>query len=109
MRGWIYEHNGDRLVEDDLTAAEWAAITTFVCQALPHREIEIDPWHCQICRNAIVVTAALKAGRDLPEAMALLAVLPAETTLRAFTRRTSTDMAATIEDLADDEFVAAVT
>jgi hypothetical protein len=118
--GWIYTNGEARLAEDEITAQEWAFVTKLVCEALPHRELEIDPWHCQICRNAVIVVAELKAGRDLPEALAFLAVTRAGATLGMFTPRTPDRPATAVSPefpgevsgdpvLPDDEFVPAVT
>lgn len=82
--GWVFEFAGMRLAEDELTAAEQASLVTIANESYPHAELDVHPRHCQVCRNAIVVTAAVKSGMPLARAVALLNELSAEATVRAF-------------------------
>ena len=73
--GWVYERDGHRQVEDDLTTGEWEHLYLLVNRlGLPHTELEIDPLHCPTCRSAIAVHAALMAGVPSIEAAAALLV-----------------------------------
>lgn len=82
--GWKFEYAGLRLAEDALTAAEQASIVTLANQSYPHAELDVHPQHCQVCRNAIVVTAAMTAGLPMPTAIGLLSQLTAEESVTAF-------------------------
>jgi hypothetical protein len=114
--GWIYERDGHRLAEDDLTTGEWEHLYILVNRlGVPHREIDISPLHCPVCRSAIAIQAALKAGVPSVEAAAALLVdlprgaLPAAFTFTAPDRLdpSSVDVAQP-GDLLDGDGVAAV-
>lgn len=85
--GWIYERDGHRLVEDDLTTGEWEHLYILVNRlGIPHREVDIDPLHCPVCRSAIAIQAALNAGiPNIETAAALLVDLPRGALPSAFT------------------------
>lgn len=85
--GWIYERDGHRLVEDDLTTGEWEHLYLLVNRlGLPHTELEIHPLHCPTCRSAIAIQAALAAGVPTIEAAAgMLVDLPRGALPNAFT------------------------
>lgn len=108
--GWIYERDGHRLVEADLTVGEWEHIFILVNRmGVVHGELDIDPLHCPVCRSAIAIQAALNAGIPTIEAAAMLLVdLPRGVLPGAF----SFDMPPASTGppdpvAADDEFVAA--
>lgn len=109
--GWTFEYAELRLAEDELTSAEQAAIVTLANQSYAHAELDVHPQHCQVCRNSIIVTAALRSGLPQDVAFGLLSVITAEESVIAFmpkpavalkTRAATPDLPAP-----DDEFVAA--
>lgn len=102
--GWTFEYAGLRLAEDELTAAEQASIVTLANQSYPHAELEVHPQHCQVCRNAITVTAALAAGIPMPAAIGLLSQLTAEESVTAFMARRATDSTSPPPNAPEDRF-----
>jgi hypothetical protein len=84
--GWIYEYAQMRLAADEMSAADWGSIVQLVNQSLPHAEVDIHPQHCQLCRNAIIVTAAVKSGVPFENAVLLLTQVSAEASMLAFMR-----------------------
>lgn len=108
--GWIYERDGHRLAEDDLTVGEWEHIFILVNgMGVPHSEVDIDPRHCPVCRSAIAIQAALNAGiPSVPVAAALLVDLPRGALPRAFSYVMPAESSVAPDPPADDDAFVAV-
>ena len=58
--------DGTTVTETSLRHGEHTAIYALVCEQQAHREIDLDPLHCPICRSAhLALLAGTRCGVDV--------------------------------------------
>lgn len=57
------------LTADDLHVGEWALIFGMVVSNIPHRELDVSPLHCPVCRSSIASVALTRTGMAVEDAV----------------------------------------
>lgn len=75
---WVLDlGDGVTATEDSVLQGEYAQVYAMVAAGLPHAEVDVDPYHCPLCRQAwLAVLRTSRRGANLFAELLTIGAMP---------------------------------